>query len=937
MKHRSMVGRDVPLRELEAALAAPPRVALVSGEAGIGKTRLVAELEARADGWLVLHGECLEFGGEEVAYAPVVAALRDLPAEWLEAYLDERSGEARAALAAVFPRESPGGGGPGRLYELLLDLLGALECPVLLVLEDLHWADRSTLTLLAFLARNLRAQPIVVVATYRTDDALPADLRRLAGELRRRRTVLDVELAPLARDDVARQLEAIGGPVSASLVDELHARAGGNPFFVETLFEAGAETLTEAVLARVERLDASALAVLAAAGGRATYELLDGLAVDPDALRAGLDAGVLVRERDGLAFRHGLIGEVVYDRLLPTERAELHRAIAARLDDPAQRAHHCHRAGLRAEALAASVEAGIAAADVFAYAEAAVHFERALELADASVDRVDLLARAAQAARFTGDPERAVALCREAIALESDGERRARLYERLGEYQFWDDAAALECYEAALALTPRAPRLLAAKGHALMGLRRWDEARACCEAGLAAGAAPRITLGVVLAFLGEAEAGEAHLRRALEVSESGEETARAYLHLGELLRVRGDHRGALQAMVEGEQAAARLGLRGSFGHFMYVNGADDLLRLGRWDEASERVGEAARMDLSRTARALRRAVSGQLHALRGAVETARRELDAAEDAELPAEFLTPLAAARATLALTEGDPVAAAVHVAGALGGVEDPFYTPPLYSLGLRVEAELAERDRARRRTPDRTRAAELLAGLTALAGGEIAGNGREVAAMGGEMASGGPEVAALGGEIAGAAGTRAAGGSPYGAPPGALAHLALARAELSRVDGTPAPELWHAVAEAFDALHEPYPAAYARLREAEAALVTAGDRARAAVAVAAARETADGLGAAPLRDAAEALARSARLTIACAPVAAADDDGTGLTVREVEVLGLLAEGLTNRQIASRLFISQKTVGAHMAHIYAKLGVHSRVEAAGRARQLGV
>ena len=169
-------------------------MALVSGEAGIGKTRLVAELEARADGWLVLHGECLEFGGGEVAYAPVVAALRDLPAEWLQTYLGERSGEARAALAAVFPREAPGGGGPGRLYELLLELLGALERPVLLVLEDLHWADRSTLTLLAFLARNLRAQPIVVVATYRTDDALPADLRRLAGELCRRRTVLKVEL-----------------------------------------------------------------------------------------------------------------------------------------------------------------------------------------------------------------------------------------------------------------------------------------------------------------------------------------------------------------------------------------------------------------------------------------------------------------------------------------------------------------------------------------------------------------------------------------------------------------------------------------------------------------------------------------------------------------------------------------------------------------------
>ena len=119
---------------------------------------------------------------------------------------------------------------------------------------------------------------------------------------------------------------------------------------------------------------------------------------------------MLVRVPDGLAFRHGLIGEVVYERLFPAERVALHRALAAALQDPAQRAHHCHRAGLRAEALAASMAAGIEAARVHAYAEARVHFERALELADDSVDRVELLSRAAQAARFSGDPERAVAL-----------------------------------------------------------------------------------------------------------------------------------------------------------------------------------------------------------------------------------------------------------------------------------------------------------------------------------------------------------------------------------------------------------------------------------------------------------------------------------------------------------------------------------------------
>ena len=126
--------------------------------------------------------------------------------------------------------------------------------------------------------------------------------------------------------------------------------------------------------------------------------------------------------------------------------------------------------------------------------------------------------------------------------------------------------------------------------------------------------------------------------------------------------------------------------------------------------------------------------------------------------------------------------------------------------------------------------------------------------------------------------------------------------------------------------------------LREAEGTLLAGGDRRAALRALAAAHDTAVALGARPLREAVEALARRARLDLVSAPAPAArDDDGVGLTTREEEVLRLLADGLTNREIAGRLFISQKTVAAHMAHIYDKLDVHSRVEAAGRAQQLGV
>ena len=314
-----MVGREVPLRSLQRALvdasAGHPSLWLVAGEAGIGKTCLVQAVEASADDFTLLHGEGVEFGGAELALGPFVAALRDL-----------------GALPAS---------GPGQLYELVLERLRD-AAPALLVLEDLHWADHATLALLAFLARNLRDEGVVVLATYRVDDELPHALRRLVAELARRPHVTRIELDPLDRAQTARLVEGLeGGPVAATVVDDVHARAGGNPFFIEELFAARASSLQEAVLARTARLDTRMLRVLAAAGGRTTHVVLERLDVPAAALRAGLDAGVLVDERDGIAFRHGLFGEVLYGRLLPSEREALHAELAAVLDDPAQRAHHC--------------------------------------------------------------------------------------------------------------------------------------------------------------------------------------------------------------------------------------------------------------------------------------------------------------------------------------------------------------------------------------------------------------------------------------------------------------------------------------------------------------------------------------------------------------------------------------------------------------------
>ena len=336
--------------------------------------------------------------------------------------------------------------------------------------------------------------------------------------------------------------------------------------------------------------------------------------------------------------------------------------------------------------------------------------------------------------------------------------------------------------------------------------------------------------------------------------------------------MRGNHAGALAAMEDGERVAARLGLRGSFGHFMYVNGAADLLRLGAgtsprrgWTRPRGCRSRAPRPRCGARwpASCMRCAATSPAHA----PSSMRRSTPSSRASS---SRRSPRRGRRSRWRRARRRP-RPPTSTAG-LAEVQDPFYTPPLYSLALRAD-------------PD---ADDLLARFDALLNH---------------------------------------------APPGALAHRALGRRRARALRRS-------ALAgrrRGFERLAEPYPAAYARWREAEARLAAGGDRAAALRALGTAFATATQLGAAPLVSEIEALARRARLRLDDAPPAPAPTDHAGLTTRELEVLELLADGLTNRAIAERLFVSQKTVGAHVAHIYDKLGVHSRVEAAGHARRLGL
>jgi predicted ATPase len=268
---RQLVGRADQLATLRsvaaAAAAGEARVVLVSGDAGIGKTRLIREAtaQARASGFMTALGGCVQLGEVSVAYAPLVEALRDLRTQLGENAMNELLGPGLADIGALL---GSGGGAAaqssGPIFEHVLGLLTrlALRQPVMLVLEDLHWADASTRDLVAFLARNLRDARVVLLLSYRADEMHRRHpVRAMLAGLERHQQVERVSLAGLRREDLVRLLSEISaGTIPDEDVDELLIRSDGNPFYVEELVAAGdigtglPETLADVILGRVSRL-----------------------------------------------------------------------------------------------------------------------------------------------------------------------------------------------------------------------------------------------------------------------------------------------------------------------------------------------------------------------------------------------------------------------------------------------------------------------------------------------------------------------------------------------------------------------------------------------------------------------------------------------------------------------------------------------------------
>jgi DNA-binding CsgD family transcriptional regulator/tetratricopeptide (TPR) repeat protein len=982
-----LVGREAEVGLLEAAVAAAgqgqPSHFVIGGEAGVGKTRLLAALRERAESMGVrsLLGGCVSMGDTGLPYAPFTEIVRGLIARDGAPQVSAIAGRASADLSRLVPALGADVAPPSqeiwaqaRMYEALLDLLRryAKRSPLVVQLEDLHWADAGTLAATAFLLRAIVDEPIVVMATYREDEVVRTHpLRPWLAEAARIERVERLGLGPFDEPEVAELTAHITGHrPTLDLAAELARRSDGNPFFIEELLCGGAEsgqalpqTLREVLLARVDTLSEAARQLLgvAAVGGRdVRHDLLVAVGGEVAAvgtLREVVDAGLLVPSSDPrgdvYSFRHALLQEAVHDALLPNERRRLHgafgQALHATLEPGSvdatalvELAHHWREAR-DGRALEASIIAGRAALAGFSFDIATSQFEHALELwedgptgSEPMVERVELLDLLARAAYLASRLRRAETATRAAIEIlgeAGDRERRTILTVRLARI-LWvagQHRASLDAYEEAFRLAPPRPseariRALSGLGQAYMLLGRYARAVGLCDeaARLARSHGYREleghalnSLGTALAGTGRVDEGLAAIDAALAIAlELGlpDDIGRAQVNRGDILDYGGHPGAALASTRQGLESITALGIEASYGAFLRLNGVRFAFDSGAWTEAAELLAQADRNAPEGPGTTVYRA----LYAMGFLVATGAAEARASWDGARRIYRESPPAADAAV-------PYAAAVELASMDGRFEEAI------AVSREALDFIASADPSRYGADLARRAAWPASELGLLAGRAGDAEGLTAAHV---------ELDRLIGVVESA---RHAMGDPGGAL-GRILRLDREQilAERGRMEGTGQVGPWRDLVEGWLDVGFPYLALYARWREAEAAEL-AGDRPGAAAIVRMARDAALELGARPLAAQMEGLARRMRLRFgatgasAGVSVAGGPAPAYGLTPREREVLALVAAGRTNRQVADELFISESTAGVHVSNIMGKLGVSTRTEAASVALTQGL
>ncbi len=932
-----MVGRDDELaRLLEAfdrAAAGEAQVALVTGEAGIGKTRLVREFVSRLpEDTLVAFGHAVPMSGEAIPYGVAADLLRSLVREVETKRVTDILGDRIVALAPLVPRLGDGTERPIdrlALFAATQDLLADLgsEREVVLVVEDGHWIDDGSLDLLAFWARTLIRGRLMFVTTMRGTDLTPERLSRI-DDLRR--SFVDVSLTSLTDDDIAAQVRSVRPDADPAEISDVQRLSQGVPLFVEELAEhsegARSTTVRAYLAARLHSLDGQHARMLEVAAHEprpfSAQDLAVVAGVDPGSAETAIDAAANSRLLEPAGprwrFRHELLRLAAVEATTPSGRVAAHRAWAGHLgdsslaDDLVAAADHQEALGVSPEYLAARIRAAEA---VWRRGDNAAGRTQWLQALDAVCqlpptdhgDELDLIMGALGCVAVTWQDVRDKILDRAPAPPDSLRAWQLRLMRYAasvwGERVESSTPTPEELRRAHARLERESPSLLAYTTafsllQCLWILRDYDGMRAMIPVAeaLSLGLPEQFTHASVAAaewrmitLVGlEAEPARRTLvEENLRACEGLDTRSRvwALVTAASELANEGDFRGVMRHVDLGLSLVPDVDVD-PFWYLVAIRASNASLVLGDW----ERVLELGTVVASAGDRAHRRELiwhAGLVHAHRGdpaALETARwlrEDMAAARPAPydvadvLEAEMLVP------------HDPARARELVARHVGRPESTLFDPtngpwegPSWGFAAMLAWRGGSTDQAYCDRVDRD-SDEGLAGSS------------------------------LG-----------------------VAWRREVEAHLARACHRDSVEQWQEVVVRWDEMGASYQAAQDRLRIAEL-LLPAGDRGTAAEALGSALTAAEALGARPLADEVRALAARARLVL---PGHEPAEGETGpLTAREHEVLQLLVQGMTNDQIGSALFMSPRTASVHVSHILQKLGAANRTEVAAVAHRRGL
>ncbi len=965
--NQTIVGRDADLSEFrsafESSISDGPRCIIASGEAGVGKTRLITEfcnsLKPEAT---VAVGQCLDVGSLAAAYSPIIGILRELVrVNGAENSMGD-AGPGSTALATLLPElgqhaELNEEFGAARLHESIATLLETMSrrTPLVVVIEDLHWIDSASLNVLVFLLRTITSGRILFILSYRSDDVTRRHpLRSFLAEANRMRNISSHRVERLSKDQVYDLVAQLTGNFQSNILrDSVYQRSEGVPFFVEELVRLDEaepdtelpDTLRDLLLARYERLSPETqhtLRALSVSGTPVSHRALRYVLPQAEAelnaqLREAIDNSIIVVADDTYMFRHALAREATTTDLLPGESRHFHQQYAEYFESSsspekytAEIAHHWFSNGNAEKAFPWMLAAMRQAHSSYAYGSEAALGEQALELWEdiedaaekAQLSRIDLFRQTASAHSNAGNSERALTLLSilDVEQASLDPQERARLFRDKALYLagLGRDGGE-ELHQRALELVPPGvddefrAGLLGDMASRQMIYGNYKQslmlANLSLEIAVKIGSRRDESFGTNIRALSLVSTGS--LVEGLESLRRSEETAGDDLRALQKLCVNGsdvynnlgDYERAYELATSGLQVIRRFGIERSHGAILSSNAVEPLLSLGRWDEAERFLTRGKLFDIPRFGvylllnEARLKLWRGDASAALGIVSQNDHRVRALSRQEPQTLYLAAGILAQIHLELGNLAEAWSETIILQDESSLDLVVYALPFAAIAARVMAAVRQHNGE---TPQAVIADE--ASIRSL---EDRIEAILVASVWLPMSS---------------------------------LWSAIARAELSDASapGARAAAWQKALVEAKTPVAPAIALPYCLIRLAHS-LVANGDRDAATDALREALTLSETLGSGLLADSCLSFAQRAGLTLTAQKTSRSSGAFHPLTDREHQVLRLLTEGLTNKQIAEKLFMSSKTASVHVSAILRKLDVSTRTQAATAATERGL